>query len=108
MAKILAVTVFVHSSIRSFKAKDWIPAPRMAHHRCRALNDWYRDVEECMMRLQSDGEVSVGFYLEICEDAEINADHLMMRELEAEVLRPARLVFKESVVHPVLGEREVW
>jgi len=107
MAKIMAVTVYVETRYQLWMAETWLPSPTMAHQRMRAIVDWWRDIEQAKLVLKDDGEVSMGFYLEIMDDPGKNWDDMLLQEYASDVLRPSTLDWKRSWKNAVGGRKEV-
>lgn len=93
MARVIKALVYLTSDKRVWTAESVLPWARHAAHRAKIIEDYWRDVEGGIAALHPDGEVDVGFYLEVIEDRSVHYDSAVWNAWIAGQIRPDHLTW---------------
>jgi len=88
MARVILADVYLTTSRREWSAHTLLPYAQQAVHRAMIVADLWRDIEGGIAALSCDGEVDIGFYLEVTEDPETTVETAAWKAWLKGQLRP--------------------
>jgi hypothetical protein len=103
--RFLEIKVYLCGQLLEADAEGRIPLPRNASHRAACIADWWKDIEQALLKFPRGSEVEIGVYLETSDDpGDTHYSQYEMTFLMAEQ-RPERLRFRYTALGAVANGR---